>query len=382
MKRSLLLICLSFILAISCRSDSEKSQNTIDSSLSDIQYATGFQLKEETDGTTILTITSPWPGADIKFTYWLVPRGVQVNEDSLNAKADAIIRTPVQKYIATSTTHIAALESLGALDALIGFPGTQYVSSKKARELIDSKHVQELGANESLNTEMTLALDPEVVFGFSVSDKNSSYDFLEDAGIPVLYNGDWTEHSPLGKAEWIRFFAPFFGKEKEADSIFSTIEASYNKARILAAGSQDTPTVMSGALYKDVWYLPAGDSWAAQFVEDANARYLWADSPGTGSLSLSLEHVLERASDADVWIAASQFTSIDELLDASVHYAQFKPVKQKKIYTYALKKGATGGVIYFESGPQRPDLVLKDLIHIFHPHLMPSYQLHFFSPLE
>jgi iron complex transport system substrate-binding protein len=183
-------------------------------------------------------------------------------------------------------------------------------------------------------------------------------------------------------AEWIRFFAPFFGKEKEADSIFSTIEKNYSEAKSLALRSKERPRVLSGALYKDVWYLPGGDSWAAKFVEDANAQYIWADTPGTGSLSLSLEHVLKRASNADVWISPSQFTTTEELLNASNHYAEFTPLKENQVYTYALKKGATGGLIYFETAPQRPDLVLKDLIHIFHPNLMPTYQLHFFSPLE
>ncbi|MDH3697565.1 MAG: ABC transporter substrate-binding protein [Flavobacteriaceae bacterium] len=362
--------------------DKEKIHQSINSVSQQIKYARGFQLTKQTNGTTLLQITSPWPGADKQFSYLLVPKDIDLEKDSLATAVDALIPVPVGKYIATSTTHIPALESLGALDGLVGFPGTQYVSSEKARAEIDSGHIQELGANESLNTEMTLVLDPEIVFGFSISDKNSSYEFLEDAGIPVIYNGDWTENSPLGKAEWIRFFAPFFGKEKEADSIFSAIETNYLEAKLLASGSQNSPRVMSGALYKDVWYLPGGDSWAAQFIEDANGEYIWAETQGTGSLSLSMEHVLERASNADVWISPSQFTSTEELLLASPHYAQFKPLKQKRIYTYALNKGVTGGLIYFESAPQRPDLVLKDLIHIFHPDLLPKYQPHFFSPLE
>ncbi len=382
MKKGLLILCASSLLFSSCKSEKKKVLHNDKSHVVEINYATGFQLTKNEDGTVLMQISSPWPGADKTFTYLLVPRNVELESDSLQKTVDAVIQVPVQKFIATSTTHIPALQSLGALEGMVGFPGTQYVSSAKARAQIDSGSIQELGANEALNTEMTLALDPEVVFGFSISDQNSSYKFLKDAGIPVIYNGDWTEHSPLGKAEWIRFFAPFFGKEKEADSIFSVIEENYKEAKLLASRSKQKPTVMSGALYKDVWYLPGGNSWAAQFIEDANAKYIWADTPGTGSLSLSLEHVLERATDADIWISPSQFTSLEEILAASSHYAQFKPLKQKRIYTYALKRGATGGLIYFEAAPQRPDLVLKDLIHIFHPDLMPSYQLHFFSPLE
>jgi len=381
MKKCVLILCACSLWFVSCRSEKEKTPIKRDASAK-IKYATGFQLTSRENGTMLMEVSSPWPGADKNFKYLLAPRDLDLEPNALQVDVDAVILVPVQKFIATSTTHIPALESLDALDSIVGFPGTQYVSSEKARKLIDSGYIQELGANESLNTEMTLALAPEVVFGFSISDQNSSYKFLEDAGIPVIYNGDWTENSPLGKAEWIRFFAPFFGKEQEADSIFSVIERNYQEAKQLATRSKEKPSVMSGALYKDVWYLPGGDSWAAQFIEDANADYLWADTPGTGSLSVSLEHVLERATDADVWVSPSQFTSLEEMLGASSHYAQFKPLKQKKIYTYALKKGPTGGLIYFESAPQRPDLVLKDLIHIFHPDLMPSYQLHFFSPLE
>ena len=119
-----------------------------------------------------------------------------------------------------------------------------------------------------------------------------------------------------------------------------------------------------------------------KFIEDANGTYLWGDREGTGSLALNVESVLERAQFADYWIGPSQFTHYQQLLEANAVYDQFEAFRNKTIYTFTLKKGATGGVIYYELAPNRPDLVLKDLIKILHPEFLPSHELYFFSPLE
>jgi iron complex transport system substrate-binding protein len=145
--------------------------------------------------------------------------------------------------------------------------------------------------------------------GFAVGGQNRAYEVLRQSGIPVVYDSDWTEETPLGKAEWIKFFAPFFGLEKEGDRIFDTIENSYNEAKEIAKEAENQPTVLCGALFKDVWYLPGGGSWAARFLADANADYLWADTEEVGSLSLSIESVLDKAQEADFWISPSQFTT-------------------------------------------------------------------------
>lgn len=345
------------------------------------QYAAGFLVQQFSEGRTRIRVSSPWPGADREFTYWLIPRDVK-SPDSILRSADAIINVPVDKYIATSTTHIAALEALGVLDKLQGFPGTDYISSTKARSLIRNGAVQELGANEALNTEMALALQPDVVFGFAIDARNTGYKTLVEAGIPVVYNGDWTEQTPLGKAEWIRFFAPFFGLEQQADSIFQAIVSEYEAAKDLAFQASERPVILSGALYKDIWYTPGGKSWAARLIADANGSYLWSHTEATGSLSLSIEEVLAKATEADFWIAPSQYVSKTEMLQASPHYQKFKALQNNRVYTYATKRGETGGLIYFETAPQRPDLVLKDLIHIFHPGVLPDYQPHFFTPLR
>jgi iron complex transport system substrate-binding protein len=271
---------------------------------------------------------------------------------------------------------------LGVSNTLVGFPQTEYISSKKTRALIDAGEVKEIGQNEKINIELLVDLQPELVIGFSVNNLNPTYKKIQNLNIPVVYNGDWTEETPLGRAEWIQFFAPFFHKEAEATLLFSKIEKSYTEAKNLAQKASTTATVMAGAMFEDVWYLPKGESFQAQFLKDANAHYLWADTKGTGSLSLSVESVLDKAATAAIWIGPSSFKSYKELQKASELYTQFAPFTNKKIYGTANTTGATGGNIYYELAPIRPDIVLKDIIKIIHPELLPEYQLYFFKPLH
>jgi len=378
-------IILVFVfLVVSCKTDIKKEK--IDLPISEnqtfeINHAKGFNIEKAGD-LTVLKISSPWPNSESSYSYALIPKD-KMSTMTLNIdEYDAIIATPVNNIVVTSTTHIPALEALGVLDKLSGFPDTQYISSKKARRLIDDEKIKELGNNKALNTEMVIELNPELVVGFSISSENKAYETLQRANIPVVYNGDWTEQTPLGKAEWIKFFAPFFGLEKKADSLFKKIERSYVTAKSLAQKAETKPTVLSGALYKDVWYLPGGNSWAAQFLQDANADYLWKETTETGSLSLSIEAVLTKAKNADFWVSPSQFTSYSAMEKASRHYPQFEAFKNRKLYTFAKTTGETGGLLYYELAPNRPDLVLKDLVHIFHPTLLPDHKPFFFQALD
>jgi len=347
-----------------------------------ISHAKGFTIENSNSGLTIIKINSPWPNAKAEFTYALIPKDKMAAMTLNKDEYDAIVAVPVERLVVTSTTHIPALETLGVLDRLVGFPDTEYISSKEARKRIDEGNIKELGNNESINTEMVIELNPEVVVGFGIGNQNSAYETIQRSNISVVYNGDWTEETPLGKAEWIKFFAPFFQMEKKADSIFSNIEKNYKEVKTLAQSATDQPTVLSGALYKDVWYLPGGNSWAATFLEDANTQYLWQETEATGSLSLNIENVLEKGKNAEYWISPSQYISYKDLEEADRHYLQFDAFQKKKTYTFAKTVGDTGGLLYYELAPQRPDLVLKDLVYIFHQELLPNHELFFFKPLD
>lgn len=377
MKKLLCIAIIAVMVLFSCKKDNN-TPTAIAPIQNSIKYAKGLQLYKY-NGFSIVKVTQPWPGASQPYTYVMRQKNVTL-PDSL--KQYTVVNVPVKKLVATSTTHIPSLEMLGVENSLTGFAGTKYVSSDKTRALIDSGKIKEAGDNETLNTEIVIDLAPDAVVAFAVDGTNKTLATLQNAGLNVLYNGDWTEQSPLGKAEWIKFFGALYGLEEKSEKIFSDIEKNYYSAQKLAKQVTIKPTVMGGAMLNDQWLLPQGESWAAQFFNDAGASYIWAQSKGTGSLSLPFEQVLDKAANADFWIGPSQFTSFSEMRSANPHYGEFKPFKTKKVYSYSIKKGKTGGLIFYELAPNRPDLVLKDLVYIFHPELLPGYQLQFFEQLK
>jgi iron complex transport system substrate-binding protein len=373
--RNSYLLLLLFI-AISCKKEVKKVEET--NTETTIMYAKGFEI-EAFDGYKKLIIKSPYQNSDQEFEYFIVKKGDDIEIDTKNK----ILNIPINQIVVTSTTHIPMVELLNEETSIVGFPFAQYVSSEKTRNLIDTGKIREIGNKNDINTEILLDLQPELIVGYSVSSANKTYNIIEKAGIPVIYNGDWLEETPLGRAEWIKFFGVLFDKEKQADSIFKVIESSYLEAKKLALKAIHKPTVLSGAIMsKDIWNLPAGESFVATFLKDANVNYLWQDTEGKGSLSLSFESVFDKGAVADFWIAPGYFSSKEQLLQSNQLYEKFTSFQKNKIYTASIKKGKTGGVIYYELGLTRPDLVLKDIIKIAHPELLPDYEFTFFEQMN
>lgn len=370
----LLLVCLT-----GCK-DHKKNPTSLsgDGTIIPVEHATGFSLTDYGDY-KIIHVTNPWPQAERSFRYLLAEDSAEIPQ---GLKYDQKISIPVERMVVTSTTHISSLEVLEEHHSLVGFPGLEYISSEGTRELISEGRIREVGKNEALNTEVLIALQPDVVIAFSMDGGNKTFNSIERSGIPVVLNSDWTEDSPLGKAEWIKFFGAFFNKTGKAANFFDQVADDYEKARELAQKAKSSPTVIAGSMYKDQWYLPYGDSWHARFIEDANAEYLYEETSGSGSMSLAFETVLTRAGNADFWMGPAEFGSYQEMRNASRHYTQFDAFRNRNIYTYSSEKGPTGGVLFYEIAPIRPDLVLKDLISIFHPNLLPEYMTSFYKPLR
>ena len=371
---------LLFFVLVSCIECKQKtiSNKKTTESKNQIQYAKGFSIVNY-DGYSILTVKNPWPKATKTYRYILKEKNGIV-PDSL--KKNPIIAVPIKTIVVTSTTHIPSLEMLGEEKSLVAFPNLDYISSEKVRALIDGKKIKEIGNNQSLNTEVLIDLQPNVIIGYGIDNNNPTLDNLQKSGLKVMLNGDWNEETPLGKAEWLKFFGALYGKQKQANDIFSKIATEYFATIAIAKKAVTKPTVLAGDMFEDKWYLPKGTSWGSQLLKEANADYLWAETTGTGSLSLSFETVLERAENADVWITSGQFGSLKAMTDASPHYSQFKAFNKKKVYSFTRKKGKTGGVLYYELAPNRPDIVLKDILKIMHPELVPDYELFFFEKLK
>jgi iron complex transport system substrate-binding protein len=367
---------LFIICSYSCKKEVLKSVN-LSHSKSEIKYAKGFDIVNK-NGVKKLIIKAAYQNSKSISEYEIRQIAVEKSDFKNN-----IIHVPIEKIVVTSTTHIPMVELLNEEEAILGFPHAKYVSSEKTRILIDAGKIIEIGKENALNTEILLDLNPELVVGYSVSSADKSLTTVKKSGINVIYNGDWLEETPLGRAEWIKFFGVLFDKEEQAGRIFKEIEYNYVAAKSIAMKAKVKPTVLSGAIMsKDIWNLPAGESFVANYLKDANLEYLWGDSEGKGSLSLSFESVFEKGKNADFWIAPGYFSSKEQLLSSNQMYAEFNAFKNDKIYTPTLKKGETGGVLYYELAPTRPDLVLKDIIKITHPNLLPNYTLSFFEKMK
>lgn len=368
----LLLVIFSF----SCKKEILK-ETTAPISKSTIKYAKGFDIVF-VNGLKKLMLKTGYQNATTIFEYLILNKTAK--KASLNNQT---IQVPIKEIVVTSTTHIPMVELLNEESSIVGFPHTTYISSEKTRTLIDAGKIKEIGKESSLNTEILLDLQPELVVGYSITSADKSLTTVQKSGISVIYNGDWLEETPLGRAEWIKFFGVLYNKEKQADNIFNAIETNYLKAKKIALKATVKPTILSGAIMsKDIWNLPAGESFVAQFLKDANLNYLWKDSKGKGSLSLSFESVFDTGRNADFWIAPGYFSSKEQLLQSNQIYAEFTAFKNDRIYTPSTKKGKTGGVLYYELAPTRPDLVLKDIIKITHPNLLPNYELTFFEKMQ
>jgi iron complex transport system substrate-binding protein len=371
-----ILLFIAFSTLIQCK---QKAENTTRiSSENTVKYAKGFSI-ENYDGYTIITVKNPWPKASKTYQYILKEKD-GIIPDSINSLMK--INIPLKNIVVTSTTHIPSLEMLNEENSLVGFPNLDYISSDKVRALIEAKKIKELGGNQSLNTEVLIDLQPEVIIGYGLDNNNPTLDNLQKSGLKVMLNGDWNEETPLGKAEWIKFFGALYGKQKEANEIFDKIEKDFLKTIEIAKMATSKPTILAGDMFEDKWYLPKGTSWGSQLLVHAQGDYLWKETTGTGSLSLSFETVLEKAKEADFWITSGQFTSLKQMTDANPHYEQFKAFQNKNVYSFTRKKGKTGGVLYYELAPNRPDLVLKDLVKILHPELLVGYEPFFFEKLK
>lgn len=383
------------LLLWGCGQDRSRQSNT--ASLSDtpatswspqktkIKYAKKFNV-ETHQGYTVVTVLDPWQGANQDYRYVLVPLGKPVPEkESFRKNPHDIIQTvtiPLRSIVCTSTTYIPFLDLLNETETLVGFPGTDYISSPKARALINAGEVQDLGTETSLNVEKLIALAPDALMDYAMQGERDYVQLAQHGGIPVLFNADYLESTPLGRAEWIKFAGLFYNKVAVADSIFNKIAARYDALRSLAAKVEAQPTVFSGIMYGDTWFLPGGENSGAKFIKDAGGHYLWQGNPSEGSIKLSFESVYEKAHDAVYWIGVAAYPSFEALKNADARYADFEAFKERNVFSYNAKMGEKGGLTFFELGYARPDIVLADLIKILHPDLLPQYELFFYKRLD
>ncbi|HCW08791.1 MAG TPA: vitamin B12-transporter protein BtuF [Cytophagales bacterium] len=361
-------------LTISCAPHREQKKREF----TPLKYAQGFSIKDSLDCKWV-EVNHPYQGAKSGYTYLLVPKGKNIPDHAKNIQG---ISVPINSVVCTSTTHIPLLDYLNETDKLIGFPTTDYICSKKMRERVEAGKVKDLGTDKGMNMEELFVLKPALVMGYAMSEDLGQLKKIKELGIPVVINAEYLEKHPLGRAEWIKFMALFFNKEKEADSVFNFIESEYLTTQSLAKKAESKPSVMSGVVYGDVWFMPGGKNYAAQLLNDAACNYLWSTTESNGFLEVSFESVFSKAKEADLWIGVGSYKSLKEMEAAEKRYALFKAFKNKNVFTYNFKLGAKGGNEFLELGYLRPDIILKDLVKIAHPELMPQHEIYFYQKLD
>ncbi|QZZ20579.1 ABC transporter substrate-binding protein [Leptothermofonsia sichuanensis E412] len=321
----------------------------------------------------VVSVNRPWKDSKTQFQYVLVQCGTPIPQ---GFKPEQIVQVPVQSIVTLSTTHLVPLQRLGVLDRLVGISSFKDVTTPAVSEKIGQNKLTEVGNTSNLNVEKILELSPQLVTTFGTGNpQRDAHPKLLEAGLRVAIVAEYMESTPLGQAEWMKFLSLFFNKEAVAERSFAETRQRYQAIAAKTKSVKTKPTVFSGFDRWGTWYVPGGDSYVATFFRDAGANYLWANERTPGSVQLNFEQVYDRAAQAQYWIVnAHSIKTRSELLAADARYQGFAALQANNVFSPTAKLNAQGGNDYWQGGIANPDLILADLVKIFHPDLVPDHQ--------
>ncbi|CAA7603232.1 ABC transporter periplasmic binding domain protein [Acididesulfobacillus acetoxydans] len=364
---SVMTILLSLLLLAGCAT----AQKVAETGAVRLEYAKGFKIENVAGGCQEVT---DGEGR----TLLLVPRGQQAPSAYKNLPT---IYTPVKRVVAVSTTEAAFLRPLGELGSIIGVTVDKkhwYINPVK--EGMASGKIQMVGGGAGMGPlayGKIVALKPDLVFmSTGTSGDVQTLKKLEELKIPVAVDNSWLESDPLGRLEWIKFIAAFYGKGQQADQFFAQAVQKVSAIKEKVAGDKDKPKVLWGMIYQGKAYVPGGDSYAAKMIALAGGDYLFKNLKGTGSVPITLEEYYAKGKEANVYISDTMpdygVTSIADISKQSPVLAGFPTLRQGKVWCYQ--------PWYFQSLDKTAE-VIGDLAEIFHPHLFPGRQLKEFMKL-
>lgn len=347
-----------------------------------LQYAEHFSV-EYFKHYKIVTVSVPWPDAEEAVRYLLVQCGTPNPQGYESAQR---IEIPVRRLAAMSTTQLPHLELLDVFQRLIAVSDIEMVHSQVVHERFATGALAEIGHGAGVNLELVLALETDLVMTVaSAQSQYNAHPVLEQAGVGVAINAEYTEPSLLGRSEWLKFTAAFFNAEAMAQKRFAHIAAQYSKAAALTRNivPSDRPTVYVGSLWRDTWHVSGGKSYVAQLITAAGGRYLWSDNESRQSLPLDFEAVYAKAYDADFWITTrNEWHDLPGVVAADERYGDFAAFKNSQVYNANARLSAQGGNDYWESAIVEPHLVLADYIKILHPNMLPDHALKYYKRLD
>jgi iron complex transport system substrate-binding protein len=374
----LILLCLFPVIAC----NEEGGIKKCDKSAGDCQITLARRITiEKYSNYTQVTIINPWQGADnVNMTYFLVRKGSGLPSGIDPAK---IIPVPVEKIICMSTTHVAMISALGEENTITGMSGTAFIYSEDLNSRAKEGLINDVGYEANLNKELILKIMPDITMIYGVGSESSGYvGKIEELGIKVIYNADYLETDPLGKAEWIKLFGALYCKESIADSIYNAEAASYNDLKYFIAESILTrPRVLLGLPFRDTWFISPGNSFISKLISDAGGEYIWKDTQSSVSMPLGLENVYLKALDADYWLNIGAVSEKREIPAVDQRLSELPCFRSGKLYNNNNRITEAGGNDFWESGAVHPHLILKDIASILHPDLFPGNKLFFYRKI-
>ena len=338
------------------------------------QYAKLLNLVRY-QGYTVATISHPWRQNAVLHQYVLVPADSVVPE---GLPEGTLIRTPLRRSVVFTTVHCSLLQMLHCEGSVAGVADLKYIKAPFVQAGVQNGSIMDCGDGMSPVIEKIIDLHPDALL-LSPFENSGGYGQLEEIDIPIVECAEYMESSPLGRAEWVRFYGMLYGCEREADSLFAIVDCSYNALKKLTANSQKLTANMD-KITGSVWYVPGGRSTIGQMLSDAGADYPWADDEHSGSVALSFEAVLERAGECDIWLlrySGKEKLTRRQLLGEHRGYNQFRAFREGRVYGCNVEQS-----LFYEESPFRPDLLLSDFIRILYPDALPHYVLRYYHLVE
>ena len=337
------------------------------------KYAKSFSIATDSIGRKVLIINNPYQ-SDKHFEQqiYLLDKGQSAPADK------ASVRIPVERISVLSSSHVAMFDAIGATDKVVGVSGVKFISNEAVRS-----RAVEIGYDSALNYERIKAVGTDVILLYGLYGEQSGVNtMLTQLGIPYIYIGDYTEATPLAKAEWMVALAYLCGAEAKAIEHFAALESRYNTLKESAAQYTSRPKVMLNTPYRDTWFMPPVESYAVQLIADAGGEYIYPQNTSPQSVAISLEQAITLATTADVWINVGQCNSLAQLTSENPKFAAVPAVVNGRVFNNTKRSTDNGGSDFWESGAVNADILLKDMITLLHSEDCTSGQLYYYKRLE
>ncbi len=376
-----LVLLISIVLSLSCTGRKvNNSVNSITENGGQIQKAERLTI-QLTDSLTRVTIINPWQGAtNINQVYLLIKRGTPL---PAGLDSSEVIFVPLKKIVCMSATHLAMISALGEEESISGFSGTGLIYSDKLLRNVETGLIEDVGYEASLNSELILKMSPDLIMMYGIGSESVSYvNKVKELGIKVMFDADYLETDPLGKAEWLKLFGALYCRETLADSIFKDEAEKYAKLKsFILDNISFKPKVLLGLPFKDAWYISPGNSYISNLITDAGGDYLWKDTESSLSMPYGIENVYLKALTADYWLNIGTAKTKEEISIIDTRLSELPCFKAGNLYNNNKRITIKGGNDYWESGSVYPHQMLKDIASILHPELFKDTVLYYYRKI-